>query len=93
MASFSKLENTTLSTSAPLSFNHFIFQYVCDANNIFTYVNAVMPGAVHDAYVFRRSALRVELEAGLIQNYFMLGDAGLVSTDETSMHSLAHNLL
>lgn len=55
-----------------------LFQLVSDANNNVLALEERLPGSNHDAYVLFNSDLHRFCTAGGMENYWLLGDSGLI---------------
>ena len=51
------------------------FQCAVDAKCVFRNIFGVFPGSCHDAYVFRRSKLKLYIESEIPAPYYVIGDA------------------
>jgi len=57
------------------SYHSFNVQCICDADGLFTNINAKWPGSTHDSRIFNNSPIKRHLEANPIFGY-LLGDSG-----------------
>ena len=69
--------NVRFETIENINEENLFFQVICDANLMFTDVNARWPGSSHDSMVWRNSQVGASLEeVNFINPYYLLGDSG-----------------
>ena len=51
-------------------------QAICVANCRFVSVNATKPGSCHDSTIFKESVIGQQINAGILDTAFLLGDSG-----------------